>query len=202
MTFGELQTEVYSRGFNFLNQDAAGRTRVKRWLNEAYLWDVCEAAPWTFLRTSTSGTAPLTIADLADVIWVADSTNDQGIAELDEKNLQDFDPTLDETGRAERWYMTSETTMAVWPVDTTSTFQVTYRKVPAELAADGDTPVVPSRFHNLIVDGAVIRAYRDSDEFDAADRLQIIQDMGLERMKRQLLRHGPDPQFAVINNGI
>lgn len=202
MTFGELQSEVFARGFDYLNQDSTGRARVKRWLNQAYLFDVCETAPWTFLRTSVTGTMPMTIDDLADVVWVADTTNDNGIPELDEKNIQDLDPTLDETGIAERWYLTSETTLAIWPSDPNAEFQVVYRKVPPELVADDDELLLPERHHNLIVDGAVIRAYRDSDEFDAADRLQAVFDQTLAKTTAVLLRRSPDAQFPVQLSGI
>ncbi len=200
-TFAQLLEEFYARGFSYLNEDSAGRTRAERWLNEAYLEDICAAYPWDFLRTSQSGTAPLTITDLDQVISVVDSTAENPLQRLDVKTLIDYgDANLDEVGSAAHWYMSDETTLAVHPADTTSTFVVRYWKIPAEMTAAEDEPIVPSRWRGLLVDGAVIRGYRDSDNWDAANQLQAHFDRRLMQMASSEMVRSQEPDFIVITD--
>jgi hypothetical protein len=111
VTFAELQTEFYARGFSYLNEDAAGRTRAKAWLNEAYLEDVCADEPWDFLRTSTSGNAPLTISDLDTIISVVNTTHDCPLTAAEAGQLDDAYQDLTQTGTPEVYYFTGDTTL-------------------------------------------------------------------------------------------
>lgn len=194
-TFATAQTEFYARGFDYLNQDAAGRTRAKRYLVEAYLEDICADSPWDFLRTSASGVAPLTISDLDTVISVRDTSNQLQLTFADEGWLEDTYGDLTTTGQPEWVYWTGETTLDCYPANTANTIQVRYFEVPDEPSADSDTFVVPSRWQGLIIDAAVIRAYIDSDNFEAAALLQARFDRRMERMRDAEMVRDPHPRL-------
>lgn len=197
MNFQALQTEFYGRGFDYLNQDTAGQTRAKRWLNQAYL-ELCDLHPWPFLHEDASGTAPLTITDLRAVLEVTDSTNDAKLRSIERSDLSDMFPDLPDSGSAEWYYLDDPTTLAVYPADTSSTFSVRYVKVPAELSGDTDEPVVPARFHDLIVDGAALRAYKDSDNFDAASFMRGEFERGVGQMVWALLVRTLDRPGSIV----
>jgi hypothetical protein len=117
------------------------------------------------------------------------------------RDIRDSDADLTGTGNPQAWYFTSETTIAVYPPNSSVTLTVHYFKTPAELSADGDTPALPARYHGLIVDGAVIRAYRDSDNYDQADRAQQHLDRRLQQMADRLLAKQRDSaHFVTLTN--
>lgn len=186
MDFGTLRLEVASRGFDYLLTDNAGEQRLKRWVNLAYT-EVCESDDWSFLRTTTTGTAPLSVTDLGSISNVRNSTLDQGLEYRDERDLIDLFGDLTATGDARFYYMTSDTTIATYPADTTSTLKVTYYKIPTELSADSDTPLVPSRYHMAIVEYAVAHAYKDNDNPQAAQVARQEGDRLVQLMRERLL---------------
>jgi hypothetical protein len=195
MTFAQMLTEFYARGFDYLSLDAAGQTRAKRMLNESYL-ELAAAHPWPFLETTVSGTAPLTISNLGDVLYVVDTTNDVRLPLLDVRGVVPDDPDLDDTGSPRGYYLDGSSTLRVWPASTSASLSVRYIKVPAELSADGDELDVPSRFQGLVVDGAVVRALVDSDNYEAAAALQTLLDARVARMSDALFSRSFDSQYV------
>lgn len=159
LDFIALQTEVYARGFNYLNDGGAGVTRVKRWINSA-MHDIDEAERWPYLMTTTTGAAPLTVADLAGIESIRQG--DIILAPSDRQALQDKFGNLTTTGTPTYYYATSATTIAVYPVST-ATLTVNYWKFATDLSANGDTPAMPDRFRESIVERACSIAYRDTD---------------------------------------
>lgn len=193
MTFAELQDEFKDRGYHYVDP-----ARYKRWLNQAYL-ELCESDDWPFLETETSSTAPLTISDLRQVLYVYDSTNDNALTGRDQRTMHERDPDLTATGNPENWYLEGTDTLNVWPPNTDVTIQVRYLEVPDEMSDDSDEPVVPSRFQNLIVDGAVIRALRNSEEYERAQILRNDWDLGVMRMAASLMdRNRQNPDTIVL----
>lgn len=187
-TFAEMKTEMADRGFHHISA-----ARVGDWLNDAYA-ELCEAQDWPFVEATTTGTAPLTVTYLRQILYVLDTTNDSVLTGTDQRTVQDIDPDLRATGNPERFYLTGSTTVAVWPPNTSASLSVRYLRFPAELSADADEPIVPSRFQTLIVDGAVIRAYRNGDDHERANALRAQWDDAVARMASSLLsrdRHGP-----------
>lgn len=180
-TFLELQTEFYARGFDYLNQDSAGRTRAKRWLNEAFIEDVCDPHPWPFLETSTTAVAPVSISDLRDVLYVVDQTNSNTLDFSDLRDVIDLDVNPGRAGAPNSFYFDGNT-LSVYPTSSSAVLTVRYIKVPAELVDDNDVPEMPGRFHPLIVEGAIIRAYMDSDNYEAVAAVQARFDRRMERM--------------------
>jgi hypothetical protein len=198
VTFEELLNELYARGFNYLDQDAAGQARAERWINEAYL-ELCDLRAWPFLLTTATGVSPLTISDVGKVLYVVDTTNETVLRPMDKRSLVDNDPALDDTGNPDSWYLDDETTLTVHPPDTSVSLSVRYARVPSELSDDDDEPVVPSRFQYLIVDGAVIKAYKDSDNFLAASALRAEYERGIQAMETAMFhRNFSGPEFIVV----
>lgn len=186
MDFGTLRLEVASRGFDYLLTDNAGEQRLKRWVNLAYT-EVCEQDDWPFLRTTTTGTAPLTVSDLGSIANVRNSTEDTAMEYRDERDLIDLFGDLTEVDIARYYYLTSPTVIAVYPADTTSTLRVTYFKVPTELSADSDTPLIPTRYHMSVVEYAVAHAYKDNDNPEMAQVARAEGDRVVQMMRERLM---------------
>jgi hypothetical protein len=159
MEFLDLINEVKARGF-----DEVGDDRIKQWLNRAYA-RICDRQVWPFCVTSTSGTAPLTISDLRSVYAVRDSGQEMNLEYADIRDIRVLDPGEDATGGAVCWYQSGEA-IAIYPASG-ATISVDYVQTPADLVADGDEPVLPARYHLLVVDAAVCEAYKDSDNLEA-----------------------------------
>jgi hypothetical protein len=116
---------------------------------------------------STTGTAPLTIADL-DVIECVDLTSaiSRRLHPTDRRYLRDTYASLTTTGTADFYYFTGQTTITTYPV-TTATLTVDYWKVGPDLSAGGDVPLMPDRFRMGIVHYAVAAALGRGDEAGA-----------------------------------
>lgn len=201
MDFSTLQTEVFSRGFDYLDDSGTGLARVKRWLNQAYL-EICEAYSWPFLDTTTSGTAPLTISDLRQVLYVLDTSNDRQLQGVDVRHIADIDSDVSTTGTPQWYWLDGLTTVKVYPTNTSNTLSVRYLKTPVELSANGDEPVIPARFQDLIVDLAVLKGMKDSDNYEAVGILRAEVDRGVQVMANNLLERMLDaPDFIVQSEG-
>lgn len=189
-TFLQLQTELYARGFDYLNDGGAGQTRAKTWTNQAYL-ELCEEDTWPFLLTTASGAAPLAIADLASILRVTDTVQQQPLDPLPEGVVIDeFTPVT--TAGPPIWFYLDDTTVRTYPVG--GTLSVRYYKVPALLVANGDIAVVPDRFANLIVDGAVRRAHNDNDSASEAKQAEDERQRGLALMRQSFNRRDGMPE--------
>jgi hypothetical protein len=194
MNLPELQEEIKSRGFDFETTP-----RLTYWLNRAY-HRICESDDWIWLRTTTTGTAPITISDLRSVLSVVDTTHDSILIGMDERTLVEREGDLTNTGTCDSFYRTGDTTLAVFPADTTSSLKVTYIKVPTDLSATNQTPAIPTRYHYLLVDGAVLEAYKDTDNLDAAGALEQSFQAGIRDMQTTYSynHHGPEYQVSLV----
>lgn len=195
MTLATLRTELLARGFDYLST-----TRANQFLNEGY-HAVCEwnGTPWPFLETTTTGTAPLTISDLREIVYVTNTTGGRVIDPEDVRNLNDRDPGLTQTGTPSRYYLDGSSILKLWPASTTQTLSVRYLKVPADLSSDSDTPVVPTRFHPLIVDMAEVFAYQDASDFQESEAKGQQLEIKLGRMRDTLnVRQDDEPAFVQV----
>lgn len=197
MTFDELKTEFYARGFEYLNEIGAANPddRAGRWLNQAYL-EICEAEDWPFLTSTATGNSPLTITDLGTVEFVRDETNGQILRAIDPRDIAEVS-SLSQTGTPEFFYIDNGV-IQVYPVSTVS-LSVRYWKIASELVGTTDTPLIPTRYQYAIVDYAVARAYMDSDspEYAAAARLDGDKLVSLMR-DRLLFRQHQDPEMIAV----
>src|SRR3954466_8505704 len=106
-TLATAETELQARGYSRFST-----TRLDSWLNSAknrfedYQFD------WPWLKTSTTGTAPITISDLRRVMSVADTTNRCPLDQVDVDAITDFgDTNLTLAGPAQAWYLSAETVL-------------------------------------------------------------------------------------------
>ncbi len=195
MNLAEMRDELEQRGYSFIVDLP---DRANRWINQAYQ-EVCEAEDWPFCEATTTGTAPLTISDLRQILYVVDSTNDLPLLGSDQRTIQQKDPDLTQTGSPCNFYLTGSTTLAVWPPDTSVSLTVRYLKVPAELDDDADEPIIPERFQELIIDGAVIKALKDTDRLGNAQALKQMWSESLYAMKLSLMDRNRFNQQAILD---
>jgi hypothetical protein len=200
VTFEELVSEVTNRGFDDLKDGGAQETRVKRWVNQAY-HELLDDSAWPFLEATQEGTAPLTISELGHVLSFTDKTDEAPLRYIDRRTVLKMDPALSIVGIAEVWYREGESSLKVWPANTTATYVVRYLKTGADLSAASDTPLVPTRFQDLIVDGAVVRAYKNRDNFEAAQAVRKEWERGLAQMRHALLKVNYDANVMIQRTG-
>lgn len=184
MNFSELRTEVVSRGFDYLQQSSAGEARIDRWLNQSYQ-ALCEAEDWPFLEMNTTSTAPISFENLRSVIDVKRS-DQVSLVKRSRQILARRYPDLSLPGTPRHWYLEGDS-LKTYPVDATENLSVRFIRVPSELEEDGDEPLVPSRYRDLIVDGAVLKAYKDTDNFEAYGSLATVVQDGVSGMARTLM---------------
>jgi hypothetical protein len=184
---------VLARGFD----PDTSTTRLNYWINRAY-HRICEREAWPFLETTTTGTAPLSITDLRAVLSVVDSTNESTLTYEDFRTIREDDPTLATSGTPYCWYQSAATTIAVYPTQAVS-LSVRYLKFPTDLSSGADTPVIPTRYQYLIVEGAVGYAYRDTDNYEAAQAVEEVFDRGVLEMGDTLLVPNYDSLRSLVS---
>jgi len=131
--------------------------------------------PFPWLRATVSGTAPLIFSDLKYVVLVKEISTNREITGIDIRQLGQDGTDLNLLGEPIHWYLsespTDRVTMSLWPVAATDLSVIYVRQTPI-LDDDTDTPLIPSRYHSIWIDWAVIQAYRDSDNFSTASALE------------------------------
>ena len=168
MNLATARAELESRGYARFTD-----ARLEIWLNTAknrfedYQFD------WPWLKSTATGAAPLTIADLRRVRSVADTTNQRPLEMINpDANVDFFDYTLTRPGTPTGWYLSSETIVSVYPVQTTS-LSVRYVKFSPELTGT-DTPLIPVRYHQTWVDLAEVDALRYGvKDRDSANSMEL-----------------------------
>ncbi len=198
MDFVTLRTELAARGFDYLSD-----TRQGYFVNRSYQ-EMAGAADYPWLESTATGVAPLSITDLRTIESVVDSTTTTRLSPLDRRNIMATDTDLTTVGTPSFYYLTTGSTVAVYPANTTDTLSVRYWKVPTDLTADSDEPGFPARFHQLIVDGATYFAYLDSDNFEAAGSTYDFWLRGRKDMDEQLLvgQHDQADDFIWATNSV
>jgi hypothetical protein len=192
----ELRTELYARGTDYFDEDAAGVTRATAFLNQAYR-RILNAQPWVFLEDTATGTAPLTIADLRRVKWVRHATTFAPLKREDETELVSEGVDLSYEGVPQFYYLTSPTVIATVPTNGDS-IEVKYIKRVDALSDGADEPVFDEEYHNLIVDGAMIKAYIDQDNYEAAQALKGEFAEVLAAMREDYVLVSPEPQYIRV----
>jgi hypothetical protein len=194
MTAEELDARLAAQGFHYLT--SAERLQL---LNDAYLLDICEDTDWPFLEASKSGSAPLEIADLKTVEYVVNATRNCKLEPLIRARItDDWNPDLTEPGTPELYYVTEGKKINVFPVSSEE-ITVRYWRVAEELSGTKE-PLLPKRWHSLIVEGARARGYRNSDDWELSQACQANFDAELERMRESLMnqeRDSPDDYVVV-----
>lgn len=165
---------------------------------------------WPWLRTTTTGAAPLVLTNLKHVLLVKDSTGAELYGSTPEIVGQgNVDVAL--AGTPDFWYLTSDTsdpvagddtvTMRTWPAST-GVLDVLHTRQTPELALDSDAPLIPTRYQLTWIDLAVVQGYEDSDNFPAATALRQSATGRLHvYVERYETRNRQNPQTIGIRAG-
>ncbi len=149
----------------------ANDTRCTIFLNDAKN-DFESFYDWPWLEATATGTAPLSISDLKNILYVVDTTQDRVLFGTTANEIIMQQTTdIDQTGPPVQWWLNGTYILEVFPKNTTNTLSVRYTSFTSELAGT-DTPTLPPRYHNIWIDLAMVRAYNDADQLDAAQALQ------------------------------
>lgn len=197
MNLEQLVVEFKARGFDYL-----ATSRCENYVNDSYVLDICEQSDWPFLEKSTEGKAPLEISDLSAVRYVIDVTQEVKLKPLKQDRItDDYGVNLVVSGNPAFYYLEGGDTVKVYPASTSDTISVAYWKTASRLNGT-ETPIFPERFHSLIVDGAVARAYEDSDDYELANAAKDRFNARLTSMQEALtdLQHdGPDDHIVITD---
>jgi hypothetical protein len=192
MDFTAMQTEVAARGFDYLTAaggaTAAQQVRIPRWINEA-AHEIDSAEKWDYTYATSSGVAPLTIADLRLVEDVIVSSLGTPLPGQDRMLLESIYGVLTVAGALNPlfWFRSAPTVVTTYPLNTSLSLSVRYWKFGPDLSAGTDVPLMPDRFRQVIVERAVAKAFRDSNDQPAeAESLQEV-DRLLDLMRRELV---------------
>lgn len=153
-TLATAEAELQARGYNRFST-----SRLDSWLNSAKN-RFEDYTDWPWLKTTTTGTAPLTISDLRRVLSVVDSSAKLPVEQVAADAIIEFasaDLTL--AGSPSGWYLSSDTVLTTFPVGTGS-LSVRYLKFSPELSLGADTPLIPARYRTAWVDLAEVEALR------------------------------------------
>lgn len=200
MTKKELREEIAASGFENVLKDTGGEARINRWI-EAAIRGICDYKPWPFLLAEKEGAAPLTIADLGHVVAVSDLTHRNPIEPATLNQILLADPSLAGTGQAEYWFTEDGETIKVYPAPPGGgSFKVRYRKVPVALK-DEEEPIIPSAYHDLIVELVRVKAYRRADNNEAASETLKEYQRELSQMMHALLKPNYDQEQRLTRTG-
>lgn len=199
MTFNELKDELFARGTNYLEEDASTEARAERWLNQAYR-EILNLHAWPFLQATATGSAGagfVSIADFRKIRVVSDITPGYdvhlGRATFEELLVENGD--LTETGDPEWYYVDNDDTVKAFPVG--GTIKVYYIKRVDPMSGTNE-PIFDEEYHNLIVDKAMIKAYIDSDNFEAAAALRDATDLALAAMAEDYFLDSRETLFIDV----
>lgn len=199
MTRKEIREEVVANGAENIANEEGGEARLNRWIAQV-IRDICDLKPWPFLMVTKEGKAPLEVADLAHVEAMVDVTNDNRLRSITVGQVIAGDPDLSQVGNAAYWYTEDGKTLKVYPANTSATFKVHYRKTPAALT-DGESPIIPADYHDVIVDGVRIKVYKATDNFAAAAEILKDYERRLDGMAHALLHPNYDGARRISRTG-
>jgi len=191
--YADMALEVLER---VGKEDDRSAARVRRWLNDA-MHELDAEERWDYLFVSTTGTAPLTIADLDTIESVADVALLNPLVGVDRDALVRDVVDLTVAGQPAYWYKTAPTTIAVYPVSASTTLTVKYFKFGPDMAAATDTPLVPDRFRQAIVEKAAAKACREYKDYNGANECTAEYQRILQQMRESLLTA---PSFQARTN--
>lgn len=166
MNLAQARDRLAARGFNYLKPPDMD-LMLNRGRN-----DFEDYWPWPWLDATLTGPAPLDIADLKHVRKVTDGAG-VGLWGLEADHV---DMAAAATiGAAPYWYLqdtvAEHVNVCLLPA-TGETITVDYTRQSPELTAPDAEPLIPVRYHSMWIDWSVVQAYKDSDNFAAAQALQ------------------------------
>jgi len=191
-TYAEIVELFTGRGFDYLPDEVS-----KRYVNDA-LHQLYDEDYWPFLEAETTGSTPLTIPTLKQVLLVKRTDVAQGsqLQWINHQALERAGVDLTQPGLPRYWYRDGDIQIRTWPV-TTQEITVRFIMDPPELENDDDVTLVPVRYKLLVSYIAERLAYEDSDNYEAASQIDARYKEGLQRMRQSLLYPNLDsPDFV------
>lgn len=195
----EIREEIVASGAQNIFKDTGGEDRINRWIQQA-IREICDFKPWPFLFDTDEGVAPLTIEELGHVQAVIDVVGRNELEPITINQVVAGDPTQVAVGRPEYWYTEDGKTIKVAPSSAALTIRVLYRKVPVELE-DDDEPIFDTDYHDLIVTRVRVKAYKATDNLEAA--AEMLKDYERERdvMVHALMKPNYDKERRLTRSG-
>ena len=198
MNFTALKQALSDRGWSRIGDTALGQH-----INDAR-GELDSMEPrWPYLQLTVTGTLPLVTADMDGVSQVVNTTTNDPVPYIRYEDLAAFSGSLAQAGADPMyWYFTpgSTTSISGYPVST-RTVRLVYWKVSVDLVAGGDTPLAPSRWHQVIVDLADRNASRAKKNFGDAAAIQATIDGKLANMRTDLLYRQTSGPSALMPAG-
>ncbi len=190
MNYEELTNEVIARGYDYLS-----KSRVETFVQRSY--QKLEAKyVWPWREATKEGVAPFEIKDLRDVLSVSNVSQERPLFGQTRQWLVERFTNLEETGEPLWWFL-DNLTLRAFPVTTTENISVRYAKKPEVLTAKLE-PAMPSEWHGLIVDLAVVECLKDNDSYEEARELKETVQADLQEMiGAELQRDLQRPQSMV-----
>lgn len=174
---------------------------IARSLNTAYM-EIIGDASWPFLLTRA---ALATISGTVEyaVSAVAADCEAHRVRRLQQAGLElsyitpeqyyDLNPfggagvgTV--AGQPRWWTVLEASVLAIWPPPPTGTARVIYVRKPPELTLDGDVPLTPTRYDDVVQTGALARVFHKIGDFDAYEQMKKEFQDSVTGIHRDLLR--------------
>ena len=200
MNFTELRQELFARGSNYLEEDAAGVARADRWLNQAYQ-DILSLQAWPFLWASALAEPPsytVSVPDLRKIRFVTDTDGAEPgypgrpLARGSMDALVNEGADLSTQGTPEVYWVQQGNLVVPYPIG--GIIRVDYiKRVPP--MSGMDTPIFDSQYHDLIVDKAMVKVYKDSDNMEQAAAVKEEYNEGAASMAEDYMVESREPEF-------
>lgn len=181
--------------------DTTDDSRVMRYMNFVYKQvyrKTAEAYPQLLLTSQTitqaSGSGTLSSAPYA-IVSVKETGSNTFLKPYTLPELEESNPSLDETGTPNKYYMTSDTVIKTYPIDN-SQIIVRYVPNPSELTSAGaeSTIKIPPSFHDILVWGTLFYMAYDERDKSVGAEVGIVQakyDDAMNDYKRWLFMSQP-----------
>lgn len=189
-TLLQLRTELYARGYDYLSP-----ARANWFINAAYS-ELAATHPWYWLEATTTQAAPVNLSDVGRIVSVNDSADNRHLAYVDRSQLVGDGLDLTTAGTASSWYWDGNT-VNVYPT-TGNTVTIHYIKAPSLLVSDSDTIDLPEQYRDVVIDGAVIRALKDSDNY--AEVAALRQEWDRQVQTLYMMQRQYEPRFIQVTN--
>lgn len=195
-TVATMLTDAQDHGFTDIDQ-----AHFLTYLNHAYMM-YCAREPWPFLEKLFTGNFTAAQAQqftaTTDIKQVLSLINtDKGYAlvpERPETVYKNYVDSLTVPGMPSIYYVPQVNAAApmgkqvhVYPRPLTAdNVQMRYIYIPALLTAGGDIPVIPERFHRILVFGALWQMYRLEDDPQSGDEFETMFEEGIQMARNDL----------------
>lgn len=192
-TFAELTQEVIGRGYNY-EPTAVIESAIQRHyqrLEARYVW------PWR--EATKEGIPPLEIKDLRDILSVQDKTQERPIYGQTRQWLIERFPNIEEEGNPVWWWL-DNLTLRTFPTTKVDTFSARYAKKP-EVLTEKAEPAMPSEWHYLIVDSAIVDLLKSNDEYSIARELKESVETDLLGMVAAEMRRDLQSPRTIVRTG-